>query len=107
MKKWVFCICCFAFLFIFGSCRSTKTETITEYVPVEIDLAGVVEPVFQLRPDNSKLQIITDVQTNLDILNNSIQYQKAWEGWQIYAEALEKVIVDIEDVYGPKEAEQD
>lgn len=103
MKKWIlFLTACVLLLFLFGSCRSTRTETITEYVPVEIDLKAVVEPVFQLRPDNSKLQITTDVQTTLDIVNNSIQYQKAWEGWQIYAEALEKVIVDIEDVYGPK-----
>ena len=106
MRRWsLFLILCALSLFLFGSCRSTRTETITEYVPVEIDLAGVVEPVFQLRPDNSQLQFTTDVQTALDIVNNSIQYQKAWESWQIYAEALEKVIVDIGDVYGPKEKE--
>ena len=103
MKKWLlFLTACVLSLFLFGSCRSTKVETITEYVPVEIDLTGVIEPVYELRPDNSQLQIITDVQTTLDIVNNSIQYQKAWELWQLYAETLEQTIASIQEVYGPK-----
>lgn len=102
MKKWiVLFIASVLLLFLFGSCRSTKTEVVTEYVPVAIDLTDVVEPVFKLRPDNSKLEINTsNILTVLDVTKNSLQYQKAWESWQLYAEALEKVILNIEDVYG-------
>ena len=107
MKRWsLFLIACLCLLFLFGSCTSTRTETITEYVPVEIDLKDVVEPVFQLRPDNSKLDIHLAVQTTVDIVHNSVQYQKAWQNWQIYAEALEQVIEDIDEVYGHKEENQ-
>ena len=106
MRKWVCFICCLALLFLLGSCRSTRTETITEYVPAEIDLTGVIDPVFQLRPDNTKLDIRMDVQTTVDIVHNSVQYQNAWQNWQIYAEALEQVLEDIDEVYGPKEESQ-
>lgn len=107
MRRWtLFLTACVLSLFLFGSCTSTRTETITEYVPVEIDLSGVVDPVLQLRPDNSKLDIRLDVQTTVDIVHNSVQYQNAWQNWQIYAEALEQVLEDIDDVYGPKEESQ-
>lgn len=105
MKRWtLFLIVCVLLPFSFTSCSTTKTETetIVEYVPVEIDLTDVVDPVLRLRPDNTQLQIIEDVQTTLDIVSNSIQYQIAWERWQIYAEALEKVLNEVEEVYGPK-----
>lgn len=96
-----FTACVFS-LFLFGSCTLTRTVTEIVPVPVEIDLSEVVDPVYKLRPDNSKMEIILDVQTTLDIVNNSLQYQMAWELWQNYAEALEKTIDDIQTVYGPK-----
>ena len=102
MRKWtLFLIFCVLSVFLFGSCSHTRT--VTEYVPVEIDLTEAVAPVRLLRPDNSKMEIITDVRTVTDIVTNSLAYQSAWEQWQTYAEALELVIEDIQEVYGPKQ----
>ena len=106
MKKWAFFIFCVLLLLCSTSCRTTKTETIIEYVPVELDLSGAIEPVFKLRPDNSKLDIRENVETLSDIVFNSLAYQMGWERWQTYAEALEQVIIDIQETYGPRPVEQ-
>ena len=103
MKTWkAFFFLSLVLLLCFTSCKSTKTETVIEYVPVEIDLTEAVAPVKALRPDNSKLEFIVDIQTVSDIVANSLTYQSAWEQWQNYAEALEDVMDHVQEVYGPK-----
>ena len=93
---------CVSLAFFVISCSTT--ETTTEYVPVAVDLTDVIEPVFALRPDNSTLEINeSQIMTLLDVTKNSVQYQKAWEMWQTYAEMLEDVIIGIKETYGQAE----
>lgn len=98
MKKWALCFLCAMLLFLCGSCRSTKT--VIEYLPAEIDIADVVEPIYAMRPDN-KVEIILDVQDVADIVTNSAVYLRQWKLWQTYAEGLEKVLMGIQETYGP------
>jgi len=99
-------VCCLLFLlllssaFFFTSCSTAKTEYVTEYVPLSVDLSGVIEPVLEKRPDNTVLDIHRGPVLELaDVVNNSLQYQKAWEMWQNYAILLEKVVLEIEKTY--------
>jgi len=93
---------CASSLFLCTSCTTTKTEYITEYVPLEVDLSGIVEPVLAMRPDNTSLDIHTGPVLQLsDVVHNSLQYQSAWFSWQDYAELLEDVINEIQVEYGP------
>lgn len=69
------------------SCQTTGT----------VDISPIVNPMLEMRPDNSILQIRTDIVDVYDVVENSTQYLMAWEMWQRYAEALEKTIHDIED----------
>lgn len=89
------------------SCSTTKTVepeivTVTEYVPMKLDLQDVIYPVIQMRPDNSQLKIKTEgeIQSVYDIVDNSLSYLKAWGAWQSYAETLEKTLQGIQDTYG-------
>ena len=79
------CVLC-----VFVSCRHTQ---VIEEEP--IDLGPSMELLFDSRPDNNKLEIITDVQTLDDIVLNSAEYLKAWELWENYSDALEDYIRNI------------
>ena len=69
-------------------------------MPLSVDLSGVIEPVLEERPDNSVLDIHTGPVMELaDVVNNSLQYQKAWEMWQNYATLLEQAILQIQNTY--------
>ncbi len=76
---------------------SCQTGVVTEYVTVTPDITDVVEPVLMQRPDNSTVEVITDVQTVEDIVSNSVSYMYAWRMWETYADALETTIAAIRD----------
>ena len=65
-----------------------------------LDLEPIVDPVLQMRPDNSQLVIKTDVVDVYDVVENSTQYLLAWQMWQGYAETLEATIHDIASKVG-------
>lgn len=102
-----------ALLLVLAPSCATKTETRTEYitqteyVPVYIDITDVVDPVLRFRPDNSTYKIKTKTTTTFDIIDNSIEYQRAWEDWQHYANALEGTLIDIRDLSKSKGAAED
>ena len=103
MKRFI-CLSLFSVLllslFFFTSCSTAKTEYVTEYVPLSVDLSGVIEPVLEKRPDNSVLDIHAGPVMELaDVVNNSLQYQRAWEMWQNYATLLEQAILQIQNTY--------
>ena len=103
MRRWIvlsillcLSVCCFT------SCSATRTITRTEYVTQPIDIRSAVEPVYSLRPDNGELEF-ADIVGIEEVVSNSAEYLRAWKLWQNYAEALEGVITDIEETYGPPE----
>ena len=77
-------------LCVLVSCKSAEVQK-----PEPIDLHPSMEILFDSRPDNSRLEIITDIQTIDDILLNSAAYMKAWELWETYSESLETYIRNI------------
>lgn len=78
-----FCLLCLA------SCQTRAVET------EKMDLSPMINPVLQLKPDNSQFVIKTDIVDVYDVVENSTQYLLAWELWQGYAEALETTLQDI------------
>ena len=74
-----------ALCLILCSCRTT--ETVVEYVPVAIDIEGMIQPILKMRP--SDVVLIEDVQTLSDVMTNSVAFQEAYENWRAYALALE------------------
>ena len=78
-------------LLLLISCK--HTEQIQEVE--QIDLGPSMELLFDSRPDNTKLEIIVDIQTLDDILLNSAEYLKAWEMWENYSDSLEDYIRNI------------
>lgn len=79
------------------SCHST--ETVTEYVPVEIDLERLVQPVLDLRPED--VVLIDDPKDLSDIMQNSVSFQYAYENWRLYAMSLERVYEELDKVLAP------
>ena len=86
MRRWLVFSCLFLSLLSLVSCRTTETR---------VDLEPIVNPVLQMRPDNSTLVIKNDVVDVYDVVENSAQYLLAWQMWQGYAEVLETTIHDI------------
>lgn len=92
MKKWKVCFgVFFALCCLFTSCRTT--ETVVEYVPVELDVAGLVQPIVEQRP--ADVVLIEDVQTLADVMSNSVAFQKAYEDWKAYAITLEEFCLSL------------
>ena len=73
------------------SCKTSEPAVQVE----PIDIAPSMEILFDARPDNSKLNIITDIKTIEDIVHNSAEYVKAWEEWETYAYTLEDFIEEV------------
>ena len=90
MKKKTALIVLLCVLCMLVSCRHTQT---VEEEP--IDLTPSMDILFDSRPDNTKLDIIVEVQTLDDIILNSAEYLKAWEWWENYSDALEEYIRNI------------
>lgn len=87
MRKWrAFCFFFLASLCLFTSCV-TKTETITEYVPVSLDINSLIKPILDMRPEEAHL--VEDVQTLADVMSNSVAFQTAYQNWRDYALTLE------------------
>ena len=91
MKKKTALIVLLCVLCMLVSCR--HTQTVVEEEP--IDLTPSMDLLFDSRPDNTKLDIIVEVQTLDDIILNSAEYLKAWEWWENYSDALEEYIRNI------------
>ena len=91
MKKINVFVALLCVLLVLVSCK--HTEQIQEVEP--IDLGPSMEILFDSRPDNTKLDIILEVQTLDDILLNSAEYLKAWELWENYSDSLEDYIRNI------------
>ena len=98
MKKINVLVAFLCVLCLLVSCRHTQ---IVEEEP--IDLGPSMELLFDSRPDNTKLDIIVDVQTLDDIVLNSAEYLKAWELWENYSDALEEYIRNIGMVSRPSD----
>ena len=77
--------------FLFTSCRTT--ETVTEYVPIEVDVSSLAQPILQLRPE--PVTLIEDVQTLADAMSNSVAFQKSYMEWRDYALTLEDFITNF------------
>ena len=93
MKKlWKVFFCLFLaslFVFTFTSCSTTKNS---------VDIADIVEPVLEQKPDNSTLEVYPGpIYEVWQIMINMNTYLHAWEMWQNYAESLEETIVVIGD----------
>lgn len=72
---------------VLTGCETTKD-------PVEI----IVIPELQaFRPPYAP-ELIPVVQTDADLLHNSVQFEFLMYDWQDYAEALERYIQDIRDI---------
>ena len=97
MRKWkVFCCFCLVLLslLILSSCTTTRIE----YVPMQMDLTDVVNPVLETRPDNSVLQVYPGpIYEDWQVLRNAQTFLYAWEMWEAYADALEQTIDVIQD----------
>lgn len=94
MKKWkLFFLLLSLLLCVFTSCR-TKVETVTEYIPVELDIETLIQPVLELRPPTVMLR---DVSTLSDAMQNSVAFQKAYMNWRDYALTLESFYLSLND----------
>lgn len=93
MKKNILVIVIVCLMVLVG-CKTSEPVT----VPEPIDIEPSMTILFDSRPDNSKINIITDVQTVEDVVLNSAQYLKAWELWENYAISLEEFIVKVDEL---------
>lgn len=77
---------------LFMSCSSTKT------VEPQIDLTNIIDPILSQRPDNNSVTVKAGPILELaDVVANSVQYMKAWEMWENYADTLEKTLISVRD----------
>ena len=97
-KKWLVGLLCVLCVLVV-SCR--HTETVVQE-PEPIDLGPSMQVLFDTRPDNSKLEIVQDVQTLDDVILNSAAYLKAWELWENYSDSLEAYIRKIGETVSNK-----
>lgn len=90
MKKWkVFFFFCLVLVLCFTSCRTAETE--------KIDIESVIRPLFNARPDNTKIELYAGPILSLqEVVSNSAAYLQAWELWQAYAESLEDTLEIIQ-----------
>jgi len=88
MKKLVISVV-LVLLIVLSSCRSTEVVAVD---PEKPDLAPSMQMLFDARPDNEQLHIVTDIQTLDDVVMNSAEYLKAWQLWESYAMSLEEYI---------------
>lgn len=89
-KKWIVGLLCVLCVLVV-SCKHTQEIQ----KPEPIDLGPSMQVLFDSRPDNSKLEIVQDVQTLDDVILNSAAYLKAWELWENYSDSLEAYIRKI------------
>lgn len=90
MMKWkAFCISFLCLACLLSSC-ATKAETEYVYVPVELNIQELVQPVLDMRP--ADVTLIEDVQTLSDVMQNSVSFQQSYNEWRSYAIALEGFI---------------
>ena len=94
MRKWkAFYICFFALVCLFTSC-ATKTVTEYQYIPVELNVGELAQPVLDMRP--ADVSLIEDVRTLSDAMQNSVSFQKSYNEWHSYADALEGFIRNLD-----------
>ena len=95
MRRWI--LLCFLCAFSLFFCTSCQTKVVTEYVPMEMDLTDVINPVLEQRPDNSSIIINEKPDTLLAVMENSASYLYAWEMWQAYADSLEQTLTIVQE----------
>ena len=88
----IFIILAVVALFFCISCSSTQA-----CAPMSIDLTEQIRPVLDQRPDNTRLEVIENPVDSWDYIYNGETYLYAWLTWQSYAEALESLILNIEE----------
>lgn len=76
----------FILVVLLTACQ-TPVVKVVEVEPV--DLGPGIDLLFDSRPKNDQLNIIEDVRTFHDVINNSAEFLRAWELWETYAESLE------------------
>lgn len=85
-------------LLCFNACKTVEYITETEYVPVYTDYTDIIDPVLLLKPNNETYTIrYADNLPLIDIVYNSTTFLKAWQNWQLYADALESTLISIRD----------
>ena len=89
IKIFLFLTIAFGCLFACTSCTSTSVK----YVESSPDLTDAVGPVFDTRP--APPEIITDVESLSDVMNNSASWQMAYYQMSDYATSLEQVIKKV------------
>ena len=81
--KVFFCFC-FVCALLLTSCQTSHPT---------VDLDEAFNPVLQLRPDNTKLEVYAGpIYEVPQVISNMHTYLYAWEMWQAYAESLEQSI---------------
>ena len=100
MMKWkAFCIFFLLSLCLLSSC-ATKTTTEYVYVPVDLNVQELAQPVLDMRP--ADVVLIDDIQTLSDVMQNSVAFQQSYNEWRSYAIALEGFITNL-DLSGKNE----
>lgn len=80
-------------IMLLSLCSCHTTETKVEYVPTELNIEELIQPVLEMRPEQPRL--IDSPESLSDIMQNSISFQFAYEDWRGYAELLESFYLSI------------
>ena len=91
MKKTLLIIMIIALLML-SSCKTGETQV--EYVPVELNVQELIQPVLRMRPE--EVRLIDAPESLSDIMQNSVSFQFAYEEWKGYAELLESFYKNLE-----------
>ena len=98
MKKTLLII---AVILLAVSCKTAEVQT--EYIPVELDVETLIEPILELKPEDVKL--IDAPQDLSDIMENSVSFQYAYENWKSYALTLEQFYLSLNDAQAETSSE--
>lgn len=83
----------FVVLLVLSSCKTPDPQV--EYVPVELDVETLIQPILDMRPET--VNLIDDPRTLSDLMSNSVSFQFAYERWMDYALTLEGFYLDLEN----------
>lgn len=90
--------------FILSSCKTPEPVVVTEYVPIELDIAPSVQIVYDTRPELSPKYVMDEDKDAKTLLatNLVIADQFGYE-WQLYAFRLEDLIEELKGVLKKKD----
>lgn len=93
MKKTTLTFMGIILLALLASCSTTEPAA------TQIDIRPDVQRLFDARPNNEQIDLIPadEIDTIMEIVWNSHQYQMAWERWEDYAVTLEDYISGLSE----------